>query len=102
MGLLDSPSGRKQHKSVVPLIGGIAIYTSLLVGALIWGGREEVVVLVSQRDAIPIFILAAGVLVVGGVIACLGSIAMSMVRSCLKVSCSDSSVMNSHVSGIPE
>ena len=68
LGLLDSPSGRKQHKSVVPLIGGIAIYTSLLVGALIWGGREEVVVLVSQRDAIPIFILAAGVLVVGGVI----------------------------------
>jgi len=68
LGLLDSPSGRKQHQSVVPQIGGIAIYISLLVGALIWAGREEVIALAPQRDAIPIFLLAAGVLVVGGVI----------------------------------
>jgi len=67
LGLLDSPAGRKQHRCVVPLVGGIAIYISLLVGVLIWGGREEVLTLVSQRDAIPIFLLAAGMLVIGGV-----------------------------------
>jgi len=34
VGLLDLPSARKQHRGAVPLIGGIAIYVSLLVSSL--------------------------------------------------------------------
>jgi UDP-GlcNAc:undecaprenyl-phosphate GlcNAc-1-phosphate transferase len=34
VGLLDQPSTRKQHTGSVPLIGGIAIYTALIVCAL--------------------------------------------------------------------
>ena len=34
VGLLDQPSTRKQHAGAVPLIGGIAIYTALIICAL--------------------------------------------------------------------
>ncbi|SFJ86737.1 UDP-GlcNAc:undecaprenyl-phosphate GlcNAc-1-phosphate transferase [Desulfomicrobium apsheronum] len=34
VGLLDQPSNRKQHAGAVPLIGGIAIYSSLILCAM--------------------------------------------------------------------
>ena len=34
LGLVDTPDSRKQHLGTVPLTGGIAIFFSLLFGAL--------------------------------------------------------------------
>ncbi len=34
IGLVDKPNARKLHQGVVPLVGGISIYLSLLVGFL--------------------------------------------------------------------
>ena len=34
LGILDEPGGRKIHKKVTPLLGGLAIYTGYLVGVL--------------------------------------------------------------------
>ncbi|WP_318454031.1 UDP-N-acetylglucosamine--undecaprenyl-phosphate N-acetylglucosaminephosphotransferase [Photobacterium leiognathi] len=36
IGLVDKPNARKLHQGVVPLIGGISIYLSLLVGFLLF------------------------------------------------------------------
>ena len=36
INLVDHPGGRKQHKDPVPLVGGAAIFISLLVSSYIW------------------------------------------------------------------
>ena len=35
--LLDYPDERKRHSNPVPVVGGIALYCTLLVGAFLWG-----------------------------------------------------------------
>jgi len=35
--LVDHPGGRKQHTSIVPLVGGPAIFLTLAISTLIWG-----------------------------------------------------------------
>ena len=40
IGLVDTPDERKLHIGQVPLIGGIAIFLSLILGALLWGGES--------------------------------------------------------------
>jgi UDP-GlcNAc:undecaprenyl-phosphate GlcNAc-1-phosphate transferase len=40
MGLIDSPGGRKTHHGEVPVVGGIAMFTGLLVAAI--GGQAMV------------------------------------------------------------
>lgn len=37
IGLVDLPGGRKQHKSAVPLIGGLAIFFTTFISLFIWG-----------------------------------------------------------------
>ncbi len=32
IGLVDKPNARKLHQGVIPLVGGISVYLSLLVG----------------------------------------------------------------------
>ncbi len=41
-GLVDHPGGRKHHKGAVPLVGGIAIYLSLLVLLITIGFPEKI------------------------------------------------------------
>ena len=41
LGLIDRPSARKSHEGEVPLIGGIAIFISLLLTIVIWGNAAE-------------------------------------------------------------
>jgi UDP-GlcNAc:undecaprenyl-phosphate/decaprenyl-phosphate GlcNAc-1-phosphate transferase len=42
LGLLDVPSGRKTHVGAVPLVGGIAIFAALLVGAFLSGVASSI------------------------------------------------------------
>lgn len=37
LGLVDHPSERKHHVGSVPLVGGLAIFFGVLVGACVWG-----------------------------------------------------------------
>jgi len=37
MGIMDTPGGRKQHVGAVPLVGGLAIFVTLLTGAALLG-----------------------------------------------------------------
>lgn len=34
LGIIDEPGGRKIHKKITPLLGGVAIYSGLLIGVL--------------------------------------------------------------------
>lgn len=36
IGLVDKPNERKHHKGVIPLIGGISIFTTLCIGLLLF------------------------------------------------------------------
>ncbi|MFT6955264.1 MAG: UDP-GlcNAc:undecaprenyl-phosphate GlcNAc-1-phosphate transferase [Halieaceae bacterium] len=63
--LMDKPDGRKLHAGDVPLVGGIAIYLSLCLGALIWGSPESTI-LASGDSSLGIFLLGGGILVLLG------------------------------------
>ncbi|MEH6607790.1 MAG: hypothetical protein V7696_00360 [Halioglobus sp.] len=66
LGLLDAPDHRKLHQGNVPLVGGIAIYLSLVLGALLWGGSS--VSILAEGGGLAVFMLAGGVLVVLGAV----------------------------------
>ena len=66
--LTDNPSERKQHIGEIPVVGGLAIFLSLTIGALIWGDIPEAQMTASGREIIPTFLLASAVLIAGGVI----------------------------------
>ncbi|MGI2897184.1 UDP-N-acetylglucosamine--undecaprenyl-phosphate N-acetylglucosaminephosphotransferase, partial [Vibrio alginolyticus] len=36
VGLVDKPNARKLHQGVVPLVGGISIFSTILVGFLLF------------------------------------------------------------------
>ena len=57
VGLLDKPGGRKQHLTATPMIGGIALYGTILISSVIWGkaGVEMIC-----------YLLSAGIMVVTG------------------------------------
>ena len=57
--LVDKPGGRKQHHGVVPLIGGIAIYASVLVTSFLF---------IEQPIEIRLFLLAGGLIVFMGMV----------------------------------
>ncbi|MEQ8262169.1 hypothetical protein [Pseudohaliea sp.] len=67
VGLVDAPNQRKLHTGEIPLVGGIAIYLSLLLGALLWG-NEGVDSLSSHGKPVWVFLLAGGILVLVGII----------------------------------
>ena len=66
LGLLDKPDHRKLHQGNVPLVGGIAIYLSLCLGALLWGGSS--ISIVAEGGGLAVFMLAGGVLLVLGAV----------------------------------
>ncbi|WP_188151616.1 undecaprenyl/decaprenyl-phosphate alpha-N-acetylglucosaminyl 1-phosphate transferase [Teredinibacter waterburyi] len=57
--LVDRPGGRKQHLGVIPLIGGLAIYASVIV---------TVFVFIEQPLFIRLFLLAGGLIVFMGMV----------------------------------
>ncbi len=61
LGLTDKPGGRKHHEHATPLVGGIAIYLSLLVSGLLLKWYE-------LGDFNFLFIAAGGALVLTGLI----------------------------------
>ena len=63
LGLIDSPAGRKDHCGDVPLVGGLAIFTALLTGALIWGDVDAGVISVRGNNALWVFLGCAAFLV---------------------------------------
>lgn len=65
--LVDRPTHRKQHDHVVPLVGGIAIFISFLIGALIWGD-EAAAVAIKDQSALGVLLGCGGFLVFTGVI----------------------------------
>lgn len=66
IGLVDVPSGRKQHNEPVPLIGGIAIFIAFVTGAAIWGDSSGVSVTVKGFSALPVLISCCAFLVLTG------------------------------------
>jgi UDP-GlcNAc:undecaprenyl-phosphate GlcNAc-1-phosphate transferase len=67
LGIVDPPNHRKLHSGDVPLVGGLAIYAALVVGAALWGDRG-MDSLTSYGKPLVVFLLAGGVLVLVGVI----------------------------------
>lgn len=57
--LVDKPGGRKKHAGVIPLIGGVAIYSSVMLTSLIF---------LEQPIFIRLFLLAGGLIVFMGMI----------------------------------
>jgi UDP-GlcNAc:undecaprenyl-phosphate GlcNAc-1-phosphate transferase len=57
--LVDKPGGRKTHKGVIPLIGGIAIYASVFLTSIIF---------LEQPIFIRLFLLAGGLIVFMGMV----------------------------------
>ena len=57
IGLLDMPGGRKQHLTDTPMIGGIALYGTILIASAIWGKTSA---------ELFYYLTAAGIMVVTG------------------------------------
>lgn len=57
--LVDKPGGRKQHQGLIPLIGGLAIYASVSLTALIF---------IEQSLFIRMFLIAGGLIVFMGMV----------------------------------
>lgn len=68
VNLVDKPEARKRHKGEIPLIGGLAIFTALLVGATIWGDSYATVISANGKEALDVFIIAGALLVATGAI----------------------------------
>ena len=67
LGLVDAPNQRKQHAGHIPLVGGIAIYLSLVVAFIVWG-QTDPGGLGDRTDVLIFFLLAGGMLVVLGIL----------------------------------
>ena len=57
--LVDKPGGRKQHQGLVPLIGGLAIYASIAITALLF---------IEQSLFMRMFLIAGGLIVFMGMV----------------------------------
>lgn len=66
IGLVDVPSGRKQHDEVIPLVGGLAILISLLVAWAIWGGSAETQVMAKDQNAAAVLLGCCSFLTIAG------------------------------------
>ena len=67
IGLVDAPNQRKQHEGEIPIVGGIAIFLTLIFAAALWGhtdpGTHE-----GQASALMPFLTAGGLLVIIGIL----------------------------------
>ena len=66
VGLVDTPAGRKQHTTAVPLVGGIAIFVAFCVGALIWGDAESTSLVIRDKNALGVLLGCCAFLVITG------------------------------------
>ncbi len=67
LGLVDMPNERKMHSGQVPLVGGLAIFITLLFCALIFEGRGQLAFTTPGKE-FGVFLLAGGLLVALGVL----------------------------------
>lgn len=65
-GLVDTPTARKQHSTSVPLVGGIAIFITFLIGASIWGDAEASTVVIKNQNALWVLLGCSAFLVFTG------------------------------------
>lgn len=66
LDLMDTPSDRKRHAEETPLVGGLAIFTTLCIGALIWGEANGSLITVRDQEALWVLLGCAGFLVFTG------------------------------------
>ena len=66
VGLVDTPTERKQHQNAVPLIGGLAIFIAFLAGALLWGAADTSAVIIKGQNALGVLLGCAAFLVITG------------------------------------
>lgn len=66
IGLVDTPSERKRHINAVPLIGGISIFVSFCVGAVVWGGVDSASLVIKDQNALDILMGCCAFLVLTG------------------------------------
>lgn len=56
LGLVDTPTARKAHKGSIPLVGGIAIFLSVLVGAIVFMPHSQILNIYLIAAALIVFI----------------------------------------------
>ncbi|NMP32941.1 UDP-N-acetylglucosamine--undecaprenyl-phosphate N-acetylglucosaminephosphotransferase [Thalassotalea sp. M1531] len=56
IGLIDIPSERKRHDGAIPLIGGISIFTGVLIASTLFIGQSQIVNLYLISSALIVFI----------------------------------------------
>jgi UDP-GlcNAc:undecaprenyl-phosphate GlcNAc-1-phosphate transferase len=66
MGLVDTPDHRKLHSGDVPLVGGLAIFLTLLLCALLFTDQGQLTLTTPGKE-LTVFLLAGAVLVALGV-----------------------------------
>ena len=68
IGLVDAPSARKTHAGQIPVIGGLAIFSSLALVGIFWGNDNASLVTVNGTEALWVFMSCGAFLVVTGVL----------------------------------
>ena len=66
LGLVDTPTERKQHKGSVPLVGGIALLVTMWCGFFLWGDVHVSILSVRDNNALPLFLICSTFLVCSG------------------------------------
>lgn len=67
LGLVDEPDHRKRHSGSVPLVGGVAILLTLIIGAWFWQGGDESIIS-TGGNTLWVFLSAATLLTALGVV----------------------------------
>ena len=68
VGLVDTPTERKQHQNAVPLIGGLAIFIAYLAGALLWGAADTSTLVIKGQSALGVLLGCSAFLVITGML----------------------------------
>ena len=66
LGLVDKPGDRKAHRGDTPLVGGIALFITLMAGSVLWGGINQTLITLHTSQWHWVFLLCGGFLVVAG------------------------------------
>lgn len=66
LGLIDTPTKRKQHQEAVPLIGGLAIFLTFSVGAILWGSGDAAKIAIKGQNALGVLLGCSAFLVITG------------------------------------
>ena len=66
LGLTDAPSTRKRHSGDIPLVGGLAIFLTLVLGGVLWGDSNATMITVKGAEALWVFMGCGAFLVITG------------------------------------